>query len=106
VAGNAVDLNVSEPGRTIYGAAIKAIKEIEQQTASLAWSSERVAGVIICALADRNPRPRYMAATAGKTMLFVMTKLMPRRLLDLFWKRYYRIDQVERDWKSHQKRVG
>ena len=106
VAGDAVDLHVSEPGRTIYRAAIQAIKEIEQQTAPLAWSSERVAGVIIRALSDRNPRPRYIAATAGKTMLFVMTKLMPRRLLDLFWKRYYRIDQVERDWKSRQKRAG
>ena len=106
IAGDKVDLNVPESGRTIYRAAIKAIKEIEQQTAPLAWSSERVAGVIIRALTDRNPRPRYIAATAGKTMMFVMTKLMPRRLLDLFWKRYYRIDQVERDWKSRQKRVG
>jgi short-subunit dehydrogenase len=99
IAGDKVDLNVPESGRTIYRAAIKAIKEIEQQTAPLAWSSERVAGVIIRALTDRNPRPRYIAATAGKTMLFVMTKLMPRRLLDLFWKRFYHIDQVEKEWK-------
>jgi short-subunit dehydrogenase len=106
IAGDKVDLNVPESGRTIYRAAIKAIKEIEQQTAPLAWSSERVAGVIIRALTDRNPRPRYIAATAGKTMLFVMTKLMPRRLLDLFWKRFYHIDQVEKEWKSRQKRVG
>jgi NAD(P)-dependent dehydrogenase (short-subunit alcohol dehydrogenase family) len=103
IAGDKVDLNVPESGRTIYRAAIKAIKEIEQQTAPLAWSSERVAGVIIRALTDRNPRPRYIAATAGKTMLFVMTKLMPRRLLDLFWKRFYHIDQVEKEWKSRSR---
>lgn len=100
VAGDKVDLNVPESGRTLYRAAIKAIKEIEQQTAPMAWSSERVAAVIIRALTARHPRPRYVAATAGKTMLFVMTKLMPRELLDIFWKRYYKIDQVEREWKS------
>jgi len=100
IAGEKVDLNVPELEKTIYRAAIQAIKEIEKQTAALAWSSERVAVVIIRALTARNPCPRYVAATAGKTMLFVMTKLMPRELLDIFWKRYYKIDQVEREWKS------
>ncbi|HAJ60269.1 MAG TPA: oxidoreductase [Cyanobacteria bacterium UBA8543] len=100
IAGNNVDLKVSESGRTLYRAAIAAIKEIEQQTAPLAWSSQRVAGVIIRALTARNPRPRYVAATGGQIMLFLMTKLLPRRLVDFFWKRFYRIDQVEKDWKN------
>lgn len=100
VAGDKVDLNVPEAGRTLYRAAIKAIKEIEQQTASMAWSSERVAGVIIRALSARHPRPRYVAATGGKMMLFMMTKLLPREIVDFFWKRFYKIDQVEREWKS------
>jgi len=100
IAGDKVDSKVSDSGKEIYGAAIKAIKEIEQQTAPLAWSSQRVAGVIIRSLTDRYPRPRYIAATGGKTMLFLMTKLLPRRFLDWFWKRFYHIDQVERDWKN------
>lgn len=100
IAGDNVDLKVSESGRTLYRPAIKAIKEIEQQTAPMAWSSERVAGVIIRALTDRHPRPRYVAATGGRMMLFLMTKLLPRRLVDLFWKRFYRIDQVEKEWKN------
>lgn len=100
VAGEKVDLNVPEVEKTIYRPAIQAIKEIEKQTAALAWSSERVAVVIIRALTARHPRPRYVAATGGKTMLFLMTKLLPRRLVDFFWKRFYRIDQVEKDWKS------
>jgi short-subunit dehydrogenase len=100
IAGDKVDLNVPEEGRTLYRDAIAAIKGIEQQTASMAWSSERVAGVIIKALTARHPRPRYVAATGGKTMLFLMTKLLPTKLVDFFWKRYYRIDQVEKDWKS------
>ena len=100
VAGDQVDSKVSDSGKELYGAAIKAIKEIEQQTAPLAWSPQRVAGVIIRSLTDRYPRPRYIAATGGKTMLFLMTKLLPRRFLDWFWKRFYHIDQVERDWKN------
>lgn len=103
VAGDKVDLNVPESGRTLYRAAIKAIKEIEQQTAPLAWSPERVADVIIRALTDRHPRPRYVAATGGNMMLFLMTKLMPRELLDVFWKRFYKIHQVEEDWKSRSR---
>ncbi len=100
IAGEKVDLNVPELEKTIYRAAIQAIKEIEKQTAALAWSSERVAVVIIRALTARHPRPRYVAATGGKTMLFLMTKLLPRQFVDFFWKRFYRIDQVEKDWKS------
>lgn len=100
IAGDKVDLNVPESGRTLYRPAIQAIKEIEQQTASLAWRSERVAGVIIRALTVRHPRPRYLAATGGKMMLFLMTKLLPTKLVDFFWKRFYRIDQVEKYWKS------
>ncbi|MEW6494268.1 MAG: SDR family oxidoreductase, partial [Cyanobacteriota bacterium] len=42
VAGDRVDLNVPESGRKLYHPAIQAIKDIEQQTAPLAWSSERV----------------------------------------------------------------
>ncbi len=100
IAGEKVDLNVPETGRRLYRPAIQAIKEIEQQTAPMAWTSERVAEVIIKAISDRNPCPRYVAATGGNMMLFLMTKLLPRRLVDVFWKRFYKIDQVERDWKS------
>ena len=100
IAGEKVDSKVSDSGKELYGAAIKAIKEIEQQTAPLAWTTERVAGVIIRSLTDRYPHSRYIAATGGKTMLFLMTKLLPRQFLDWFWKRFYHIDQVERDWKS------
>jgi short-subunit dehydrogenase len=102
IAGEKVDQKVSEFGKEVYQAAINAIKKIEQQTAPLAWSPQRVAGVIICSLNDRHPKPRYIAATGGKTMLFLMTKLMPRRFLDWFWKRFYHIDQVERDWKNRR----
>lgn len=105
VAGERVDLNVSESGRQLYRAAIEGIKDIERQTARLAWSSERVADVIIRALTARHPRPRYVAATGGRMMLFLMTKLLPTPVVDLFWKRFYKIDQVEKDWQSRAQSV-
>jgi short-subunit dehydrogenase len=105
IAGDRIDLNVPPSKQRLYHGAIQAIKEIEQQTAALAWSSERVAGVIIRALRDRHPRSRYIAATGGTIMLFLMTKVMPRGLVDLFWKRFYRINQVERDWKNRSQSV-
>jgi short-subunit dehydrogenase len=100
VAGDKVELNVTEPGKTIYSPALKAIKEIEQRTARMAWSSERLAVVIEKVLTARHPRPRYVAATGGQIMLFFMTKVLPRRFVDIFWQRFYCIDQVAKQWKS------
>jgi short-subunit dehydrogenase len=100
VAGDRVDLNVAAEQKKLYRAPIQAIKEIEQQTALLAWTPERVAFVIEKALTDRHPRPRYVAATGGHMLLFLMTKVLPTELVDLFWKRFYRIDQVEKYWKT------
>lgn len=105
IAGDQVDLKVPASGRTLYYAAIEAIKEIEQQTAPLAWTSEQVAGVIIRAITVRHPRARYVAATGGDFMLFFMTKFLPRRVVDWFWKRFYRIDQVANEWKRRTKSV-
>ena len=105
VAGGKVDLNIPESGRKLYRAAIEGIKDIEQQTARLAWTSERVADVIIRALTSPHPHPRYVAATGGKMMLFLMRKVLPTPLVDLFWKHFYKIDQVEKEWKSLAQRV-
>jgi short-subunit dehydrogenase len=105
VAGDKVDLNISESGRQLYRAAIEGIKDIERQTARLAWSSERVADVMIRALTAKHPRPRYVAATGGKMMLFLMTKLLPTSVVDLFWKRFYKIDRVEKDWQNRAQSV-
>jgi short-subunit dehydrogenase len=105
-AGDKLALNAPESVKTIYRAAIEAIKEIEQRTASMAWSTERLAGVIIRSLQARHPRPRYVAATGGKIMLFFMTKLLPRWFVDWFWKRFYSIDQVEKDWKNRTQKLA
>jgi short-subunit dehydrogenase len=99
VAGDKVEFSIPDERKKLYRPAIEAVKEIDQRTARLAWSPERVADTIIRALRARHPRPRYIAATGGRIMLFMMTKLMPRWLVDWFWKRFYSIDQVTKDWQ-------
>ncbi|NEP12812.1 MAG: SDR family oxidoreductase [Symploca sp. SIO2C1] len=105
VASEQVAKTVPKPEETPYRAAIGAIKEMEQRTAALTWSAQQVAVVIEKALTENNPRPRYIAATGGKTMLFLMTKLLPRKLVDLFWQRFYSVDQVARDWELRSRGI-
>jgi len=99
VAAQAVKETVATPENTPYRAAFEKLKGLEKQTSSRAWTSERVAQVILQALSDRHPRPRYIAATGGKVLLFLMTKVLPTRVVDAFWQRFYGIDLVANDWQ-------
>jgi len=100
VAAQAVEETVATPENTLYGAAFEKLKELEKQTSSRAWTSERVAEVIVQALTDRHHRPRYIAATSGKLLMFFMTKVLPTKVVDAFWQRFYGIDLVAKDWQS------
>jgi len=73
------------------------LKGLEKQTGSRAWTSERVE-VIVQALTDRHPRP-HIAATGGKFLPFLMTKVLPTRIVD-GWQRFYGIDLVAKEWQS------
>lgn len=100
VAAQAVEDSVATPENTPYRVAFEKLKELEKQTSSRSWSSERVAEVIVQALLHRHPRPRYIAATGGKFLLFIMTKVLPTKVVDAFWQRFYGIDLVAKDWQS------
>ncbi len=94
-----IDRAIAQPDRTPYRAALKKLELLEQQTASTAWSSEQVADVIIKALIARRAKPRYIAATGGEFLLFLLTKLLPTRLVDRFWQQFYGINSVTKDWQ-------
>lgn len=100
VVAQEVEATVATPENTPYRAAFEKLKGLEQQTSSRAWTSERVAQVIVQALTDRHPKPRYIAATGGKFLLFMMTKVLPTKLVDTFWQRFYGIHLVAKDWRS------
>jgi short-subunit dehydrogenase len=87
---------------TPYRAAFAKFAALEKQLSQQMWSAERVAKVIVKALSDRHPRPRYIAATGGNILIFLMTKVLPTWLVDRFWQRFYGIDLVAKDWKNRE----
>ncbi|PPS39915.1 SDR family oxidoreductase [Chroococcidiopsis sp. TS-821] len=101
-SAQAVEENVTAPETSPYRAAFAKLKNLEKQTSNQAWTSERVAEVIIKALVARNPRPRYVAATGGRILLFMMTKVLPTKIVDAFWQKFYGIDLVAKDWQNSQ----
>lgn len=103
VAADGVEKAVAAPQDTPYRAAFEKLKGLEKLTSSRAWTSERVADVIVRSLNATHPRPRYVAASNGKLLLFLMTKLLPTRLVDIFWQRFYGINLVAQEWKSSRK---
>lgn len=94
---------VAAPENTPYRLAFKKLEGLEKQTSSRAWTSERVAAVILKALTARHPQPRYLAATGGNFLLFFMTKVLPTSVVDAFWKRFYGINLVAKDWQLRHK---
>lgn len=100
VAAQQVEAAIPNPETSPYRAAFAQLEKLEQQTSSRAWTSEQVAEVIVRAMTDRRAKPRYIAATNGKLLLFLMTKLLPTKAVDRFWQRFYGLDRVMQEWKQ------
>ena len=99
VAWEKVQKTAPEHEKSIYQPAFAKIEAIDQQLQLLGWTPERVAQVIVKALNDPRPRPRYYAATGASIFVPMMTKIMPTWFTDAFWRRFYGIDQVEKALK-------
>jgi NAD(P)-dependent dehydrogenase (short-subunit alcohol dehydrogenase family) len=100
VAATGVKEAIASSEKTPYRAAFEQLKQLENRTSSRAWTAERVAGVIVRSLTDKKPRPRYIAATGGEILIFLMTKILPTKVVDRFWQRFYGIDLIAKDWQS------
>ncbi|PSB25133.1 SDR family NAD(P)-dependent oxidoreductase [Stenomitos frigidus] len=100
VAGTQAKQVIPDPEATPYRAAFKKLEQLEQKTGNNAWTSERVAQVIIKAMLADRPRPRYVAATGGDFLLFMMRRVLPTRIVDRFWQSFYGIDLVAKEWKQ------
>jgi short-subunit dehydrogenase len=98
-----VDATMPDGINSPYRAAFENLNNLDKITKRQAWSSEKVAAVIVKAIMARHPRPRYVAATAGGLTLFMMTKVLPTWIVDRFWQKFYGIDRVARDWKNRQR---
>lgn len=99
VAWQKVQEIAPEHEKSIYRPAFEKVAAIDQQLKLIGWTPEQVAHVIVKALSDSHPRPRYYAATGASFFVPLMTKVMPTWFTDAFWKRFYGIDQVEKEWK-------
>jgi short-subunit dehydrogenase len=99
-ARTSVEQAITDPDNTPYRAAFDKLQGLEQQVDRQAWTSEQVAEVVLKAISDRRPQPRYIAATGGNFMVWMMTKVLPTRLVDAFWQRFYGIDLIAKDWRN------
>ena len=95
-----VQETITDYKETPYAPIFKNIKEIDQQLGLLGWSAEKTARAIAKIVAKPRPKPRYVLATGGNTMLFIMNKVLPTWARDEFWKRLYGIHKIE--WSGSQ----
>ena len=102
VAWEKVQQTIPNYKDTPYAPIFNNIEAIDSQLDLLGWSGSKTAEGIIKAIAARNPRPRYVLATGGNILIFMMLKVFPTWLRDAFWKRFYGVDKVETEWKKSQ----
>lgn len=100
VAGEQTRHIIPHPEATPYRAALEKLTHLAQQTSASAWTSEQVAHVIIQAMTAHRPRSRYVAATGGDLLLFMMRRVLPTWFVDRFWQRFYGIDRVAKEWRG------
>ena len=86
---------------SLYAPVFEKLESVDRQLNRLGWSAEKSAKVIARALSDRKPRPRYLAATGGSIVVPLLTHWLPTAWRDRFWKKFYGIDRVEQNWKTH-----
>ncbi len=80
---------------TPYAPIFKNIEAIDSQLEILGWSATKTAEKIIKAIAKPNPRPRYILATGGNMLVFMMTKVLPTSVRDAFWRRLYGVHKIK-----------
>lgn len=100
VARNKVQTSIPQPEATPYRAAFAKVMNMEEQTKSLCWDAQKAAQVIVQALQATHPKPRYVAATGGTTLIFLMTKVLPTWAVDLFWQWFYGLNLVIKQWRQ------
>lgn len=95
VAWQKIQATIPDYDNTLYAPIFKNIAAIDRQLDLLGWSAEKTAQAIARILAKPDPKPRYILATGGKTLVFLMNQVFPLRIRDEFWKRFYGVDRVK-----------
>ncbi|XQQ05450.1 MAG: SDR family NAD(P)-dependent oxidoreductase [Leptolyngbya sp. IPPAS B-1204] len=99
-ANQQLEKSIANLAETPYGAAVQNLDSLNQRLTRQAWSPEQVADVIIKALQANHPKPRYIAATGGSILLWLMTKVLPTKAVDIFWQRFYGVHLIKKAWQQ------
>ncbi len=83
-----------------YAPVFENIEAIDRKLGVLGWSASKTAKAIAKIIAKPRPKPRYVLATGGNTMLFIMNKVLPIKARDEFWKRLYGIHKIK--WSASE----
>ena len=94
VAWEKVQKTIPYYANTAYAPVFDNIEAIDAQLDVLGWSAERTGKAIARIIARRHLRPRYILATGGNTLVFLMTKILPTSIRDEFWRRFYGVHKV------------
>ena len=94
VAWDKILATIPNYDRTLYAPIFKNIEAIDRQLDLLGWSAEKTAKAIAKIMAKSNPKPRYILATGGNTLVFLMNKVFPTWVRDEFWKRFYGVHKI------------
>ena len=95
VANQKVEQNIPDRDKTVYAPIFKNIEAIDSQLNSLGWSASKTAKAIAKIIAKPNPKPRYVLATGGNTLIFLMNKIFPIWVRDEFWRRFYGLHKIK-----------
>ncbi len=93
VAQQSAKTAITNPQATVYGPAFANLENLAEQVNRIAWPVERAAQVILKAITDRRPRPRYVAASGGAWLLLLLN-LLPARLMDRLQSKFYGLDRI------------
>ncbi|MDJ0744259.1 MAG: SDR family oxidoreductase [Xenococcaceae cyanobacterium MO_167.B27] len=100
VAWEKVQQTIPNYKDTPYAPLFTNIEAVDNQLDLLGWTAEKTADGIERAISANNPRPRYILATGGNILIFMMNKVFPTWLRDAFWKRFYGVEKVETEWQK------
>lgn len=103
VAREKIAANIPNYEQTPYAPVFENIESIDSQLNLLGWSAEKTAKKIANIMALKNPKARYILATGGNTLVFIMNKILPIWARDEFWRRLYGVHKIK--WSAPAQKI-
>ncbi len=93
VVGQKIQQFLTNVAESPYAPAMGGFAGMEEMIDRVAWSSDRLAEMVIQAMAAPNPKDRYIAPT---NQIFInLIQLLPAGWRDSFWRKNYGLDKIK-----------